>query len=88
MKITISFTPDEIKQADNITSILMGQYMDKGARFKTMDINQHGNYHRYLTLGKSARRGSVKPKDQQPKKSSPVDIQKAAKKLKKHFEKS
>jgi len=41
-----------------------------------------------LTLGKSARRGSVKPKDQQPEKSSPVDIQKAAKKLKKHFEKS
>jgi hypothetical protein len=57
----------------------MGQYMDKGARFKTMAINQHGNYHRYLTLGKSARRGSVKPKDQQPEKSSPVDIQKAAK---------
>jgi hypothetical protein len=50
MKITFSYSPDESKLANKITTFIMSQYPECGARVHSnKELNQHGFYHRYIT---------------------------------------
>ncbi len=63
MKVTISYSPDEGQLVNKVTSFIMKQYPEYGARVKTdKGTNQHGRYHRYITSRPPEEMGQARAK--------------------------